>query len=143
MTHDEWQVELEAFLDGELSPAAAEAFQAATKGNTEREAELESRLRFRALARAALGGIPAGLDVPVRRPLVTRRVLGWATGLAAAAAAAWVLLSPSAGWRESTVVLVPRPEGSTGLVSAPRLGEQAGQVVVLNPGRLVLPDGSF
>jgi anti-sigma factor RsiW len=143
MTPEDWYVRLEAYLDGELEPAAAQAFLAETRDDPDRAAGLERRLAFRTLTREALGDAapsswPALPPVPRRRRLM-RRESGWAV-LAVAAILATVMVLPR---------LTTHPEGQSRLgarpggqgVVAPRWGERDGSVHQLEASRLDLPAG--
>ncbi|MFA7331792.1 MAG: hypothetical protein WC326_12050 [Candidatus Delongbacteria bacterium] len=136
MARENWPIELEAYLDGELEPAAAEAFRQECAADPELRHLQEQRLALRELARAALGELPAGLSIPLARPRRRR----W-LALAAAAVLALMVFRLSGPGADETGLI--RPAGSRGLVTAPRLGERVGVVRELAPGRLELPDGYF
>ena len=140
MAREIWSEQLEAYLDGELDPRAAQAFEAETAADPELSRMLEERRSFRQDARHALGGdMPAEL-APLARAMgrpVNRRRTGrrWPL-LAAAATLAVAVLAPTllrnihgAAGPRSTIT-------RSGQVVAIRFGETPGGTVVLEPGRL-------
>lgn len=131
MAPDNWHVQLEAYLDGELDAAAAAAFEAETAASPALQAELSARRDFRAVARDVLlreaPPYPHHARPAARRP----RFRTWT---AAAAALALLLLAP---WllRLSGVSSPSRAdELRAGQVVAIRFGELPGVTAVLEVG---------
>jgi len=128
MTPEQWHERLEAYLDGELAPREAAAFEGETAADPELARQLAGRRRLREAARAVLGeGSAAGSG---RLVAASWRRLGW-VALAAAAVLALLLLNGRHTGEPSAVALV----------TAPRLGEQPGVTHELAAGRMVLPGG--
>ncbi len=150
MARDDWPVRLEAYLDGELDPADAAAFEAETAADPALQAELAGRRAFREAARGALIGDPAagfaGLADPAlhagRRPgalgthrgeVGRRRPRSWQV-LALAATVAAALLVPRLLRNEHGAEGPRSSITRAGQVAAVRFGEQPGETVQLEAG---------
>jgi len=148
MARDDWPERLEAYLDGELDPAAAAAFASETAADPARRAELAERQAFREAAQRALaGGVPVDLAAVARgvgrdamrpadvvRDRPTARGRGWRV-LAIAATLVLVLVAPRL-LRNDPGAEGPRsPINRAGQVAAVRFGEQPGETVILEAGR--------
>jgi anti-sigma factor RsiW len=153
MVNEKWLIQLEAFLDGELSADQEQDFRERLKSNPELQAELLARQEDRALFRQTLGedvgNIPLEMgDIQNTEPRrMTRRADGrgrtirmipWRNvGLGLTALAASVALLLLIPWqsRDENGVAGPRSTITvSGQVVAARYGEEPGQTVVLETG---------
>jgi anti-sigma factor RsiW len=138
MASDTWGERLEAYLDGELDNEAAAAFEAETAASASLQAELESRRRFRALARGVL------LDETAPAPLIgsprtvrgvhgraARRVWG---ATAVAAVLGLLLLAPTLARRNAPTSPPRLPDIRAGQVVAIRFGEIPNATVTIETG---------
>ena len=149
MAHEQWNIMLEAYLDGELDPATAADFEAATAADPALTAILEERRAFKTSARRALDSdLPPDLAAlassfsrqtePATRKPRDRR---W-TLMALAAVLTLAILAPRL-LRNVPGVAGPRSTITTGgSVIAVRFGEQAEAAVELEAGCYHLTTGA-
>lgn len=143
MEHNNQDINLEAYLDGELSPAELQAFEAALLTDANLQAELESRQKDQQLFQLALGedisleALLAPQAPKVRRRFPISNPIGWA----AAACICLVILVPRM-LRDDRGAEGPRSQLTiSGQVTAFRHGEISGETAMLATGFIELPAG--
>ncbi len=149
MAHEQWDIMLEAYLDDELDPTTAAAFEAATAEDPALAAILEERRAFRNTARGALDSdLPPDLaalasgfsrqTAPAARKPRDRR---W-TLMALAAVLTLAILAPRL-LRNDPGAEGPQSTLTTGgSVIAIRYGEQADAAIDLEAGCYHLTTGA-
>ncbi len=150
MAHNEQHINLEAYLDGELSPQEAAAFKASLAADPGLQSELDERLAARREFRLALGeDIPAddlfraaktAQDPPIRMARVRRLPIS-RISLAIAASICLVILVPRM-LRNDNGAEGPRSILTmSGQVTVVRYGEIPGETTMLETGAIELPAG--
>ena len=146
MARDTWRIALEAYLDGELPAAEAEAFAAQTAIDPQLQAELETRLALRDQWRRTLGEASdpeQGLDAT--KPRYSRLQAGrtWKPWIPVALAACLAVAigiprllrnDNGAEGPRSTITL-------SGQVAALRFGEIPDETAILETGFIELSAG--
>ncbi len=148
MAHNQRFIEMEAYLDGELSADKVQAFEDALASDPEFKKELDARLEDRRIFREMLGEeIPAAKTVANSAPKVTRKSSSfWKTpytriGLALAASICLVILVPRV-LRDDNGVEGPHSLITrSGQVAVVRYGEIPGETAILETGAMELPAG--
>lgn len=149
MAHEQWDIMLEAYLDDELDPTTAAAFEAATAEDPELTAILQERREFKASARRALdsdlpsdlAALASGFSRQTAPATRTRRDRRW-TLMALAAVLTLAILAPQM-LRNFLGAEGPRSTITTGgSVIAIRYGEQADAAVDLEAGCYHLTTGA-
>jgi len=147
MARDDWYTRLEAYLDGELDPAAEDAFAVEMAADPDLRSAAAERLAFRDHARSALSGdVPPALADFARglgqEPIPTltnprdARPRPWRSWpvLALAATLALAFLVPALLRNEHGAEGPRSTITRAGQVAAVRFGEQPGKTVTLEAG---------
>ena len=150
MAHNKRQIELETYLDGEMSSQEKAVFETALGDDTELQAELDTRRADRREFQLALGeDIPASdlkittttTTAPQVVPIKVRRFPISRVGIALAACLCLAILTPRMLRNDHGAEGPGSPITMSGQVTVVRFGEIPGQTTVLEAGAFELPAG--